>query len=275
MKCQICNVEMKLYFQAEYNRTGLKDFPFQEHQCPECKLLATYPPPTNLTYPGSIGTSGEVDVHHKDITEENAPHWYLRLLENLKKEKDSGHILDLGANSGDFTVLMENNGFKVTAVEIDEDAVAKGRELGRNIIQGDAFTMDFPEKFDAIIMNHVLEHIPDLKDVSTNLSRLLKEDGVIFVNIPYYKGFFPRLMKENWGLWTPNTHVTFFTRKSIEKLFKANFQSISMKTNTTCEPLGEFSIKRPKEFIKNLMAKLAEIFSLGDELRVVLKKPLK
>ena len=48
MKCQICNEEMTLFLEAKFNRQGLNNYSFKELQCPSCKLLSTYPKPSNI-----------------------------------------------------------------------------------------------------------------------------------------------------------------------------------------------------------------------------------
>lgn len=265
MKCPFCNKDMIFHFKGVFNRCGVKNYNFSLVKCKTCDFIATDPQPTNAIYPGSRSDQNEF------LMVNTAP-WNLRLLKKVQSFKNSGDLLEIGCNSGDFIVLAEKNGFNCQGIEIDDVAAHAGIKLGRKVIHGDALKINFNKKFDVIVLNHVVEHIPEITELPNKLASLLKEDGVIIINVPNISGLIVKIMKDKWCQMAPFTHLWFFSRHSAKLLFEKNFSYILMSTNTNCEPieLSPFSIKL---LIKRIIVLIANKLQWGDELGIVLKKP--
>lgn len=83
------------------------------------------------------------------------------------------------------------------------------------------------EKFDCISFNDVLEHLFNPNEALETSKKFLTGDGVIVASIPnvlFYHVFFEKIvLKKDWkytdGGTLDETHVRFFTKKSIERLF--------------------------------------------------------
>ena len=72
------------------------------------------------------------------------------------------------------------------------------------------------QKFDLIICSHVLEHISDLSDTVRKLKMHLKENGIIYAEVPLE-------IKAGISLeYDPVTHINFFTNNSLANLFLKN-----------------------------------------------------
>lgn len=265
MICPICHSQMNFHYKGVFNRCGVKDYQFSLVKCIGCHFIATDPLPTNVVYPGSRNDKNEF------LAVNTAP-WNFRLLKKVKSFKSSGDLLEIGCNSGDFLEISKQGGFNSIGIEIDEVASKAGLNMGRNLIQGDVLKHDFGKKFDVIVLNHVVEHIPQINELPKRLMELLKEDGVIIINVPNISGFIVKIMKQNWCQMAPFTHLWFFSKKSVNLLFGKSFQSIKMSTNTNCEPIGlsPFSVKL---LIKTIIVLVANKLQLGDELGIVLTKP--
>lgn len=61
------------------------------------------------------------------------------------------------------------------------------------IVKGNSFQQDINRKFDLIIANHVIEHIPNVIEWLQSLSLVLKEGGFIFLTIPHKEYTFDKL----------------------------------------------------------------------------------
>jgi SAM-dependent methyltransferase len=68
---------------------------------------------------------------------------------------------------------------------------------------------------DVIVCSHVLEHVADPRGLAQDLIRFLKEDGVLYAEVPSEVWAGIRIEQD------PVTHVNFFTPKSFESLFRA------------------------------------------------------
>lgn len=265
MKCPLCSQKMIFFYNGVYNRCGLSDYKFSLVKCNECNFFATDPLPTNEVY------SQSRDDNDLFLAINTTP-WNKKLLKRVQAHKDSGSLLEIGCNNGDFIEMAAATGFKVLGVEIDEVAAKAGISVGRNIIHGDALKLNFEERFDVIVMNHVLEHIPEITEVPKKLKELLKDDGVVIINVPNISGTIAQIMMQNWCQMAPFTHLWFFSRTSMKRLFINHFKSIEFKTNTNCEPIG-FIPFNLKMWVKTIIVLIANFFNKGDELHVILKGP--
>jgi 2-polyprenyl-3-methyl-5-hydroxy-6-metoxy-1,4-benzoquinol methylase len=94
----------------------------------------------------------------------------------------------------------------------------------------DIFTPTLPDiaekTFDAICLNDVLEHVVSPEQILRELKPFLSPNGVVVASIPNIL-FFYQIMKilveEDWkyeksGIMD-NTHLRFFTKKSIVRMF--------------------------------------------------------
>lgn len=117
------------------------------------------------------------------------------------------------------------------------------------------FSKDIAERFDLIIANHVIEHIPDLITWIRELSNISAENGRIFLSIPDKNYTFDILRKET-------TFVDLF-RCYKEKLEKPTFyqilDAIYYKRSIRCEDVWS------GDFEQNLSDKT---FTLCDAIKV-------
>lgn len=74
-----------------------------------------------------------------------------------------GKLLDVACGNGVFLAKMRDLGWEVTGVEPDEQAVKVAREYyGLDVYKGTLEEVGFQDNtFDAIILSHVIEHVPN------------------------------------------------------------------------------------------------------------------
>ena len=142
-------------------------------------------------------------------------------------------LLDIGCGSGNFGVAAKKikNISEVWGVEINPVAgeLAKNN-IDKVIIQSvDKIYELLPDNyFDCICFNDVLEHLIDPENVLEQLKNKLSPQGVIIASIPnvrYYDNLKELLFKKDWeykpeGGILDSTHLKFFTKKSIIRMFK-------------------------------------------------------
>lgn len=139
----------------------------------------------------------------------------LSLINDLQESK--GNLLDIGAGTGDFLLVVKDNGWKAIGIEPSEKArniaKTKGVELRSNL-------SDFEDNFfDVITMWHVLEHIPNLEEQIKELKRLLKPNGSILIAVPNFKSHDANYYKEFWAAYDVPRHLWHFSKTAIKKLF--------------------------------------------------------
>jgi len=142
----------------------------------------------------------------------------------------SGRLLDVGCGSGEWLVSMRNLGWDVTGVDSDEDAVYVGRQSGLNVHCGALEQQRLPiSSFDAITLQHVIEHVIDPLRTLRECARLLKPDGILVVATPNGSSLGQRIYKENWRGLEPPRHLHVFSPQSMRNLLaRAEFKRISV-----------------------------------------------
>lgn len=101
-----------------------------------------------------------------------------------------GSILDCGCGIGTSSHLLAKEGFNVTAMDISPlfISVAKkkyGEHPNLKYFVGDASKMQFKEQaFDAVCSYDLLEHVTDVKNVLKEMSRVLKNKGLLIIYMP-------------------------------------------------------------------------------------------
>jgi len=215
------------------------------------------------------------------------------------KNLDGKKILEIGACDGLLLSYFKNN--KVTGLEYSPiyKKIAL-KKFGINLLEKNFFDLD--EKFDFIIMSHVIEHLLNLDLAIDKLRNLLNEDGFLFIEVPNSPKPKEREMKYiNNYLTTP--HIINFTKKSLHHAFlKHDFKVISSDRFFYSFP-EKYSFKKQEDlaelFLKGSGIKFSFLFSiiiylfknilkpsnsykklgndlgyigLGDNIRIILKK---
>ncbi|MBN2408840.1 MAG: class I SAM-dependent methyltransferase, partial [Candidatus Aminicenantes bacterium] len=83
------------------------------------------------------------------------------------------------------------------------------------------------DSFQAIVMNHVIEHVPDPSGVLRKCRRLLAPGGRMVIVTPNPAGLGHRLFKKSWANLDPPRHPHLFSPKALRAAAEeAGFESI-------------------------------------------------
>jgi len=150
----------------------------------------------------------------------------------IKWIKNNSKVLEIGCASGiQSRILKENLGCRVTGLEIDPSAAVDAKPYCEDVIIGSIEEIDLSlalknENFDAILFVDVLEHLIDPLATLKKILPFLNENGVVIASIPNishsaicWELAHGRFDYQKYGL-LDNTHIRFFTKKNIIKLFE-------------------------------------------------------
>lgn len=100
-------------------------------------------------------------------------------------------VLDLGCGDGGLAVAFSLAGAQVTAIEISERLIERAMALARDFEVDINFMLEtqygdsLPAAlFDVVISNDVIEHVDSFERLAKSHARLLKSEGVLFINPP-------------------------------------------------------------------------------------------
>lgn len=134
------------------------------------------------------------------------------------KSSDGKRLLDVGCGNGQFLSHMRKLGWEVIGVDPDGKAVQIAREkFGLEVFHGTLEEAKFSKDgFDAITMNHVIEHVPDPIGLFKECRRVLKPGGKLVVVTPNIKSLGRRVFGQAWLLWDPPRHLFLFSPQSLK-----------------------------------------------------------
>jgi 2-polyprenyl-3-methyl-5-hydroxy-6-metoxy-1,4-benzoquinol methylase len=145
--------------------------------------------------------------------------------------KGAKKILDAGCAEGEFGMLIKQRASaEVWGIEIDKNSCRLAEKKLDKVIHGslDDKLGDLPESyFDCIIFNDVLEHMIDPWKILKIAGSKLSSTGEIVVSIPNILELHTLIgivIKKDWNYSDSGvldrTHLRFFTKKSIIRLFE-------------------------------------------------------
>jgi len=139
--------------------------------------------------------------------------WINSLGKNIKRKL---RLLDVGCNIGGFVEVAEKYGIDAKGIDVNKSAIEFGRKKGLDL---ECKTIhDVKEKFDIIIMNDLIEHVPEpIKEIK-KAKELLSADGFLFISTPNTESLAFKIFKSKWLHLKPKQHIQYFNRDIMRGL---------------------------------------------------------
>ncbi len=188
--------------------------------CEECGFMAYLPRPTEQDIAAKYAYLKQVepDIGGQAGYDTRALRSDLvragRVFHRCAPRLDSGgtlRVLDYGGGNGKLLEPFVAAGHSCFIVDYNDDPIP-----GVTKICDDMSSFAGDDVFDLIICSHVLEHVSDLTSLATFFRHHLDPAGLLYVEVPQEIWAGLRLEAD------PVTHVNFFTRNSLARLFLIN-----------------------------------------------------
>jgi SAM-dependent methyltransferase len=197
-------------------------------------------------------------------------------------------FLDYGCGGGHFVKAAADLGAEARGIDLDEEDAKFGRLHEVPIDIGDYRDLDEklgPRTFSAILINHVLEHIPRPADALTALLRKLDLGGVLIIRVPDQDSLpshIKRVVRKlgvkisEWGFVQPPIHLHGYSTKTFQTL--ADIHNLEIVRLSKVSPLDQNEFPTTDRYWKNLAVhrfvyRLARIFGSGGHLVAILRRP--
>ena len=209
MICQVCNEKLK----------KINNYSFKCINC-ECYF-------SNLKPSVGQDVKGIESLRRKN---------FKKLIKKLLKHKVKPKILEIGSGDGYFIDECNIANIEITGSEASLKSLKRLR-----LIYGDKILkvhLPNPIKtnmmFDIVIFNDVFEHLEKINDVIKEVSLVLKDDGIVILNLPTSDGIIFKISKLLLSLkinkfydrlWQKNScspHLSYFNKLNLTKLFSKN-----------------------------------------------------
>lgn len=170
----------------------------------------------------------------------------------LDRLPPGSRVLDGGCGTGEWTVFLSEQGFKVVGVDISEQTISRlvewfpHLEFARADLRATSFE---PESFDAYFSWGTFEHFESgLAPCLIEAHRILRQGGLLFVSVPFDNGRL--LVRDAFALlpWRPSgrcgdeppRHERFYQWRLTEPELRRELEIHRFKVHVTA-PIGKLT----------------------------------
>ncbi len=128
-------------------------------------------------------------------------------------------VTELACNDGYFLRHFAEHGVPVLGIDPAPGPAAAARAAGLDVREEfftDALAAELP-RADVVLGNNVLAHVPDLSGFVAGIARMLKDDGVAMIEVPYMRDLVEKCAFDT----IYHEHHCYFSVSALDRLFAA------------------------------------------------------
>lgn len=145
--------------------------------------------------------------------------YILKFLNNFNINLDQKKILEIGTGSGGILKKFKSSfDCEVFGIDLDKNTINFGKKRGLDLAVSDYDDYNYLNKYDFLILSHVLEHILDLKKFVNFLKNILNHKAIIYIEVPGMNNH--KVKKRNYS--AQPSHLYYFDLNFLSNLFESN-----------------------------------------------------
>jgi SAM-dependent methyltransferase len=222
MKCPFCSSER---FSRKYVVfSAILDKEVGYFKCKKCSSICQFPFPDKDAIERYYESYHEIKKRmNPGYLEENQLVSFFEERDRTLKEigfdgliEDSNNV-ELGCANGHFLrYLIRKNAHFVTGIDISESLLSDVKIDNVNLIRGDLSFIE-ENSTDNLYMFNILEHLPDIGFAMSQISRVLKKEGRLVLEVPL-SGLISAMFGKRWRFLMPDEHLCIPSVKGLEFL---------------------------------------------------------
>lgn len=199
-------------------------------ECGTCGLISMDPRPTDKQLDSYYA------AYSKDEVVDLAPHagerypMLRKIFHKLSGDVDprdfvhvyeGARVLDYGCGHAGYLRDFHERGISIIGADIADYVVKACLNSGFDVRKVDNFSkIPFSDaEFDIIYLMQVFEHLRDPHRFLSELSRVLKKSGDLYIAVPNSASIWRKLFRKNWvSGWFAPFHLFHYNRNTLEKL---------------------------------------------------------
>ncbi|VUD40304.1 Ubiquinone biosynthesis O-methyltransferase [Thalassocella blandensis] len=195
----------------------------------------------------------------------------VKVLSRFLREENA-RVLDIGCGAGNLLLLMKKYGKKTWQLhgnDLNTDALMSLKNMGIMVHACDYRDIPLSNYFDLIILNQVIEHFSDPRDLVDVCAKLLKPNGYIFIETPSSDGLDFKIFRSGvWGGYHIPRHFYIFNESNLSLMLKDYRYTVTKVDYLTSPAFWTQSLHH--YFMERNFNRLAKIFHLKNLLLTAL-----
>ena len=234
----VCGVREKSILLSSRDKFGLRVF---NYLCTNCGIIRQDPILDNDSivkfyskyyreiYEGDIHTNNFEKIFNSQY--HSGKKIYKTISKCLLKENlqinNYKKVLEIGCGPGGILKYFNDMGHDVLGLDYDNNYSSEIKKKNINFENRDFLEDNFNDKYDLIILSHVIEHFTDLDKIINKLKKLLNPNGVLYILTPGVLNFekygFLNLVNQFkrtlFLFYLQNAHIYYFSLNSLKNIF--------------------------------------------------------
>lgn len=237
--CEICKKKNSEFFTSSkdysYETTNLS---FDYYFCKNCNVLYLNNRPKFTSY--KIIYNERYKAYKKSIISffflfATYIGNYLKINFFKKNLSKNDKILEIGTGNGQLLSIIKSKlktlNLGIEIIEKDKNVIKKLKKSGFKVNENYfEFAMLKPNTYKLIIMNQVIEHLKYPNQCFKKLNKIIKKNGILFIETPTIDSIKKIREKSLWGGLHAPRHMYIYNKTSLIKLLRKNgFKKVSSK----------------------------------------------
>jgi SAM-dependent methyltransferase len=230
MACPVCTAKKFLLGRAAFDDRYGEPNPYSLAVCDQCGHRSTFPRLNESQLPALYGTyyprkgtqPADVEQAARDVSAPLArwSRWWHGVDNQGQYSVRPGEaMLDIGCGNGTSLLEARALGAKAYGIEADPNVRPIAEALGLEIHFGSLYDHPFPgQRFDLVVLNQVIEHLPDPDKALQLLRERLAPGGRIVLVFPNVGSLWRRLCGLRWINWHIPYHLHHFDRTGFTRM---------------------------------------------------------
>ena len=229
MKCPLCHAKETQFFAEKYT--------YQFYRCTQCKTIYLDSLPSqkqlNVYYSKQFSYS---DGFLNEVVIRKRSSSVLNILKRCAPHAKT--ICDVGSGYGFFLDEAQKAGYIAFGIEPSKKlAFHAEKKYHISTYQGslERYINKKKKQFDVVTCIHVIEHVSHPKQFISQLLKLLKPGGILFLETPNSDSHLLYMEKEQYTFLIPPDHLWLFSHYSIQSLLPNSFEIVYKNTYSYSE----------------------------------------